>query len=154
MIENHLWNMNICLEQANKAFSQNEVPVGCVICDPFGKEISKSHNLKEQNNDPCGHAEIIAIKKAANRLNSWRLINCIIYISLEPCIMCLGAILNSRISTIVFGAYDLKGGAISLGLNIHKDKRLNHQLSVIGGISEYNCSKIMTNFFRERRKFY
>ena len=148
------WNMESALLEAELAYKNNEVPVGAVIVDKSGTILSKAHNEKESNFDPCGHAEILALKKAASLNKSWRLKDTILYVTLEPCPMCLSAALQARVGAIVFGAYDLKGGAISLGYNLYKDERLNHNCPIVGGVLHYKCSNILSNFFREKRKFH
>jgi tRNA(adenine34) deaminase len=153
-VKDQIWNMNIALEQAEKAYSAGEVPVGCVVVDEFGSELAKSFNEKEKKFDPCGHAEIIAIRAAGQKLKNWRLSNCKIFVTLEPCPMCLDAMIHARVSHLIFGAYDSKAGALSLGYNFYKDKRLNHQFSVTGGIEHFKCSRLLSNFFRERRNQY
>jgi tRNA(adenine34) deaminase len=146
------WLMNIALEEAYKGYGIDEVPIGAVIVDDSGNILSQSHNLKESVNDPCGHAEIIAIKEACNKKGDWRLNDCTIFVTLEPCPMCLSSLVQSRIKRLVFGAYDPKGGALSLNYNLYKDKRLNHNFEVVGGIKHYNSSQILSKFFREKRK--
>ena len=131
-----------------------EVPVGAVIVNSQNQIISKAHNLKESTQDPCGHAEIIAIRKAAEALKSWRLLGCTLYVTLEPCPMCMGAIVQSRLKSLVFGAYDAKGGAITNGFNLHQNQKLNHRFNVIGGVSHYDCSNLLSSFFKQRRLFY
>lgn len=150
----HYWNMELALEEAEKAYKAGEVPVGAVIVSKDGKVLAKEYNKKENNFNPCGHAEILAMIEAAKVIKNWRLIDCSLYVTLEPCPMCLMAIVHSRIRNLYFGAYDSKGGSISLNYNFHTDKRLNHSFSVIGGVLQYNCSKMLSQFFRERRKFY
>ena len=152
--EDHLWIMDEALIEASKAYREDEVPIGAVIVDSQGSIIARAHNKKEHVNNPCGHAEILAILEAAKKLNNWRLIGCSIYVTLEPCPMCMGALVQSRISNLYFGAYDSKGGAISLNYNLHKDKRLNHNFNIIGGIKHYECSKVLSRFFREKRATY
>jgi tRNA(adenine34) deaminase len=146
------WFMDAALKMAEKAYSKGEVPVGAVVVNQEGKIISEGHNLKESNFDPTGHAEIIAIKKAAAEISSWRLSGCTIYVTLEPCLMCLASMTQSRVDRVVFGAFDPKGGAFSLGYHFNKDKRLNHKFKVSGGLLHYKCSKVLSNFFKERRK--
>lgn len=148
------WHMGIALKEAEKAFSLGEVPVGAVIVNSQNKIISKAHNMKEKSHDPCGHAEILAIREAAKEIRNWRLVDCKIFVTLEPCAMCMGAIIQSRIKTLVFGAYDPKGGAISSGFNLHQNTKLNHRFSVIGGVEHYFCSNLLSTFFKERRLFY
>ncbi len=144
--------MACALEEAEKAYQRYEVPVGAVLVGPDGKELIRASNVKESDNDPCGHAEIIAIREAAKILKSWRLLGTTLYVTLEPCPMCFAAMVQARIEQVVFGAYDPKGGALSLGYNLHKDKRLNHRFQVMGGVRHYECSKIISNFFKENRQ--
>lgn len=153
-IADYHWCMQLALEEANQAYSKGEVPVGCVIADSDGKIISRAHNLKEQNKLSFHHAEMLAIQKASEELGAWRLLDCTLVVTLEPCPKCLSAILQSRIKTLVFGAYDPKGGSLSLGYNFARDIRLNHSFDVIGGISHFECSKILSDFFKQRRKSY
>ena len=151
---NDTWHMDIALKEAEKAFSASEVPVGAVIVNKENKIISKSHNLKESSHDPCGHAEIIAIRDAAREIGNWRLSGCKLIVTLEPCVMCMGAIIQARLDTLIFGAYDLKAGAISLGFNLNRDLRLNHRFNIIGGVEHFMCSRMLSSFFKQRRLFY
>ena len=144
----------MALEEAEKAYDLDEVPIGCVIVSDSGEVLAKAHNYKETDNNPCGHAEIIAIQKAAREIESWRLSGATIYVTLEPCPMCLGAMTQSRISRLVFGSYDRKGGALSLGYSFYKDQRLNHRFQVMGGLNHYKCSKILSNYFKEKRQIH
>ncbi len=150
-LHDDIYLMNLALEAAEDAYDMNEVPIGAVIVSESGEILSKSHNIKEKDNNPCGHAEIIAIKDACQKIESWRLIGCRIYVTLEPCPMCLSAIGHARLGQCIFGAYDLKGGALSLGYNLYKDKRLNHTFSIAGGLQHYRCSSLLSKFFREKR---
>ena len=145
--------MGLALEEAEKAYRQDEVPVGAVIIDGQGKILSKAHNMREQNGNPCGHAEILVILKAAELLGSWRLENCRLFVTLEPCLMCLGAAQQSRLEMVGFGAYDPKGGALSLNYNFYKDPRLNHSMRMVGGIRHYQCAELLSHFFKEKRHF-
>lgn len=151
-VSEDLWFMNIALEEAERAYDMDEVPVGAVLVSDAGEVLAKAHNLKEQLSNPCGHAEIIAIQKAAKEIEGWRLTGFTLYVTLEPCLMCLGAVVQSRIKRVVFGSYDKKGGALSLGYYMHKDKRLNHRFSVTGGVGHYECSKILSSYFKEKRQ--
>jgi len=144
----------IALDLAHQAFKEDEVPVGAVITNKHGDILAKTHNTKERTNNPCHHAEILAIEEASQKLNSWRLLDCDLYVTLEPCPMCLAALSQARIRNIYFGAYDPKGGAISLGQKLHNDKRLNHKLNVFGGFKHLECSQLVSNFFRQKRKQY
>lgn len=149
-----LWHMGTALKEAEMAYSLDEVPVGAVIVDRYGKAIANVHNLKERANDPLGHAELIAIREAAHQLRNWRLEGCSLYVTLEPCPMCLAAMVQARIARLIFGAYDSKGGALSLGYNLHKDSKLNHSFDVMGGVMQYECSKLLSTFFKQKRKVY
>ncbi len=131
------------------AFLSDEVPVGAVII-LNGQIISRAHNRKEGTQDPTGHAEIIAIREAAKALGSWRLENCELVVTLEPCPMCLGAIQQSRLSKVFYGAKDPKGGAISLGYSFHSDERLNHRFEA-DWIEREGCSQILKDFFSLKR---
>ena len=150
----HMWFMSLALEQAEEAFWNDEVPVGAVVVSDIGEVLAQSRNTKEKKHDPCGHAEILALTKAGKSLKQWRLTGATVYVTLEPCPMCLAAMIHARIGHLIFGAYDQKGGAISLGLNLYKDTRLNHQFRVWGGVKHFACSKIMSKFFKEKRKSY
>ncbi len=150
----YLWNMQSALLEAEKAYSQDEVPVGAVVVDEAGKVLSMAHNQKEKAHNPCGHAEILAIQEACKKEEDWRLNGCTLFVTLEPCTMCMGAIIQARIKTVIFGAYDQKGGAISLGFNIHQNNKLNHQVQIMGGVRHFECSKILSDFFRLRRGQY
>jgi tRNA(adenine34) deaminase len=149
-----LWNMDTALKSACTAFDLNEVPVGCIIVDADGSEIANAHNLKETTFDPTGHAEIHALRLAASNTKAWRLTGATLFVTLEPCPMCLAAMVQARIKRCIFGAYDKKGGALSLGYYLHQDRRLNHQLSMMGGVRHWECSQLLSRFFRLRREQY
>ncbi len=153
-MDKDIWNMTLALEQARKAYQMQEVPVGSIIISKHGEVLSFSHNTKERDSNPCAHAEINAIIESSKRIKNWRLSGCTLYSTLEPCSMCLSAMIHARIDRLVFGAYDSKGGAISLGYNLYNDLRLNHRFDITGGIKHYECSKIISRFFRENRSFY
>lgn len=153
-LTDHLWFMNIALEQAELAYRAQEVPVGAILVSPSGEILSRQFNLKESHFNPVAHAEILALTEGAKKLQNWRLTDCYLYVTLEPCPMCLTALVQSRVKACVFGAYDQKGGALSLGYHLHQDRRLNHQFSVIGGVMHFECSRILSQFFRERRASY
>ena len=142
--------MKQALKEAKKAYIKGEVPVGAVIVHN-GKIIARGHNLKEKKSDVTSHAEINAIKKAAKKLNTWRLNDCDIYVTLEPCAMCSGAIIQSRIHNLIFGAYDLKGGCVTSKVNLFKEGLFNHNVNVIDGIMEKECSSLLKEFFVQRR---
>ena len=142
------------MRRPEKAFREDEVPIGAIITNEDNKIIAKAYNQKEGPNNPLGHAELLAIKKASDYQENWRLTNCTLYVTIEPCPMCLSAMVQARISKLVFGAYDLKGGALSLNYNLYKDQRLNHNFSIIGGVKHYESSSLMSFFFQEKRKDY
>ena len=143
--------MKEAIKEAKKAELIDEVPIGCVIVKD-DKVISRGHNQRETKQNPTGHAEIIAINKAAKKLKSWRLEGCDIYITLEPCIMCSGAIIQSRIRHIYFGAFDPKGGALGSSINVLDAKNINHHPDVTSGILLEECSSIITNYFKSKRE--
>ncbi len=147
-----LWNMSIAIEEAVKAYQIDEVPIGAIIVDENNKVLAKSFNLKEKTHDSLGHAELLAIKEAGSSLLNWRLSNCTLFVTCEPCPMCLAAMVQARIKSLVFGAYDPKGGALSLGYDLYKDPRLNHQFSVTGGLMQFECGKLLSQFFKEKRE--
>jgi tRNA(adenine34) deaminase len=143
--------MRLALEQAKIAQSKNEVPVGAVIVRN-GQVIATAYNQKESLNSPTAHAEILAIEAAAKALGAWRLTNCELYVTLEPCLMCAGAIIQSRLSKVIYGAFDPKGGAVQSLYEVLGDTRLNHQVHVVCGILKYECGQILTDFFKARRQ--
>jgi len=152
--QDRLWLMDEALIEAGKAYRLNEVPIGAVVVDSNGAILSRSHNLKENNNNPCGHAEVLAIIEAAKKVNNWRLLDCSLYVTLEPCPMCLNAMVQARIGSLIFGAYDPKGGSLSLNYNFYKDQKLNHSFPIIGGLRHFECSRLLSSFFREKRTGY
>jgi tRNA(adenine34) deaminase len=153
-LTDHLWFMNLALEQADLAYRAHEVPVGAVLVSPAGEVLSSQHNLKESHFNPIAHAEMLTLTEGAKKLHNWRLTDCYLYVTLEPCPMCLTALVQARVKACIFGAYDQKGGALSLGYHLHRDKRLNHQFSIVGGVMHFECSRILSQFFRERRTSY
>ena len=143
--------MQEALKEAKKADDKLEVPVGCIIVKE-GKIIARAHNLKESKQDTTKHAEIIAIQKASKKLKSWRLIDCEMYVTLEPCSMCAGAIIQARIKKVYIGAMDEKTGACGSVLNLLKDYTFNHNVEIETKIEEEKCEKIIKNFFKKLRK--
>lgn len=144
--------MRQALKEAQKAFDEDEVPVGVVIVKD-GKVIAKAHNTREKAQDALNHSELLAIRKACKKLQSWRLIDCDIYVTLEPCYMCAGAIVNARINRVVFGAFDKKAGCCGTLYNIVQDKRFNHRVKEVkGGVLENECAQIISHFFSQKRK--
>jgi tRNA(adenine34) deaminase len=147
----HDYWMARAIAEAGKAEAKDEVPIGCVIVRD-GRIIARGHNLRETTQDPAAHAELIAIKKAARKLGSWRLLNCTLYVTLEPCTMCMGAIILSRIPIVVFGCYDPKGGAAGSLYDLSNDPRLNHTVELLPRILEAECSGMLSEFFAALRK--
>lgn len=141
--------MQIALREAKKSFNLNEVPIGAVIVKD-DIIIAKAHNTRNKTQNAINHAEILVISKACKKLKSWRLEDCDIYVTLEPCPMCAGAILNARIKNLYFGAYD-KTSKTNLLNQIMQDNRLNHKTCVKGGILEFACGELLTNFFKAKR---
>jgi tRNA(adenine34) deaminase len=177
--EDDIYFMRLALEEANLAFNEGEVPVGAVLVKD-GNVIAKAHNCKETSKDPTGHAEILVLRSGASEMcvpysdtidsenspsppfrkrglggfgenSSWRLTDATLYVTKEPCIMCAGAMVNARLSRLVYGCKDEKGGAVDSLYNLLSDKRLNHQVEVMSGILEDECSEILKRFFQERR---
>lgn len=142
--------MRRALQQAQAAWESDEVPVGAIIVSE-GNVIAEAHNQRETLNDPTAHAEMIAITQAAEALGSWRLLDCTLYVTLEPCPMCAGAIVQSRIPAVIYGASDPKAGACDTLYQITSDIRLNHQSLVLGGVLEAECRTILQEFFRQQR---
>lgn len=150
-LKNYEPTMQKCVELANEAATQGDVPVGAIILDPAGNAIGHGYNTREAHHDPTGHAEITALREAAQERKTWRLDDCTLVVTLEPCTMCAGAIVLSRIKTVVFGAWDPKAGAAGSLRDVLRDPRLNHHVEVIGGIMEETCSKQLEKYFQERR---
>lgn len=144
-----IW-MRLALEQARAAFAVDEVPIGAVVVHG-GRVIAEGYNQREQLSDPTAHAEMIAITQAAQALGSWRLLDCTLYVTLEPCPMCAGAIVQARIPTVVYGTTDPKAGACHTLYRITEDARLNHRATVIGGILQPECQAILREFFEQQR---
>lgn len=142
--------MRLALDEARAAFDEGEVPVGAIILHE-GRIIAAAHNQREALNDPTAHAEMIAITQAAEQLGSWRLLDCTLYVTLEPCPMCAGAIIQARIPTVVYGTTDLKAGACHSLYQITQDSRLNHQAAVLGGVLMDDCRLILQDFFAQQR---
>lgn len=142
--------MREALKLAAKAAKKDEVPVGALIVRN-GRVISRGINLRETKNDPLAHAEITAIRKAAKKLKGWRLTGCTLYVTLEPCPMCAGAVINSRIEEVIFGAYDPKAGAFGSVYDLAQGK-LNHKPKITGGVLKEECGRLLTDYFRNKRK--
>lgn len=140
----------MALSQAHAANEIDEVPVGAIVVHQQ-RVIGAAHNLTRQLRDATAHAEMLAITQACEVVGDWRLENCTLYVTLEPCVMCCGAILNSRIPNLVFGAHDPKGGGVSSLFQLLSDSRLNHRVNLTSGVCEPECSLILTDFFRKQR---
>ncbi len=143
--------MQKAIEQAKSALAYDEVPIGAVIVKD-DEIIAVGNNFKERENCAVYHAEVVAIINACKKLNNWYLDGCTLYVTLEPCPMCCGAIVNSRIDRVVYGAKDLKSGAVVSLYNLLNDSKLNHQVQVTGGVLEAECSSILTDFFKKKRE--
>lgn len=143
--------MKEALKEASKAYKEDEIPVGCVIVKD-GKIIARAHNRKVNKNNTLYHAELIAIDKASKKLDSWRLTGCEMYVTLEPCPMCAGALINSRMSKLYIGTKDPKAGACGSVLNLLSDYKFNHKVEVEYGVLQKECEKILKEFFKELRE--
>jgi len=147
----HIKYMKLALKEAHKAKELDEVPIGAVIV-LNGKVIAKAHNLREKNHSATAHAEVLAINKACKKLNSWRLNGATLYVTLEPCTMCIGASILSRVDGIVYGAKDPKGGSLGSLYDITLVKGFNHYPWIISGVCEEECSSVLKLFFKNKRK--
>src|SRR6266568_3173912 len=142
--------MGVALREAKKAGDRGEIPIGAVVVKD-GAVVGRGYNLRESRHDPVAHAEIIAIRQAARKLGSWRLSGTTLYVTLEPCIMCMGAIILARIDKVVFGCYDPKGGAAGSLYDFSDDRRLNHRLALVAGVREAECAALLSSFFAALR---
>jgi tRNA(adenine34) deaminase len=147
----HEHYMRTALQEAELAFSEEEVPVGAVIVQ-HDRVIASAHNQRERLHDATAHAEMVAITQASESLQSWRLEDCTLYVTLEPCPMCAGAILQSRIPRLVYGATDPKAGAVHTLYRLLDDPRLNHRVEVVSGVLATECGRILTRFFQQQRR--
>lgn len=143
--------MRRALDLAKEAAGAEEVPVGCVIAGPDGEIIGRGRNLREETGDASAHAELLAIREACRTMGDWRLEGCTLYVTLEPCPMCAGAIINSRIPTVVYGAKDALTGSCGSVLNLFEE-RYGHKPAIYGGILKEECAQVMSDFFREIRE--
>ena len=144
--------MKEAISEARKALAQDEVPVGALIVTPEGEIISRAHNSSISLNDPTAHAEVLAIRDAGRTFGNYRLTGMILVSTIEPCIMCAGAMIHARISRCVFGAYDRKGGGLVSLYSIASDRRLNHRIEIIPGVLERECRELIRDFFKKRRR--
>ncbi len=142
--------MALALREAEAAAAEDEVPVGAVIVQA-GRVVAAAHNQRERLRDPTAHAEMIAVTQAAESLGSWRLENCTLYVTLEPCPMCAGAVIQARIPRVVYGADDPKGGAVRSLYRLLEDARLNHRCEIRGGVLADRCGAVLSHFFRRQR---
>jgi tRNA(adenine34) deaminase len=143
--------MTAALTEARLAAMQDEVPVGAILVSDAGETLAAAHNLPVRTCDPSAHAEILALRAASRKLKNYRLLNTTLYVTVEPCIMCMGALIHARVARLVFGVSDPKGGAAGSLFNLGTDRRLNHRIEVVGGILEEECRTLMQEFFRARR---
>ena len=143
--------MELALDQARLAGRHGDVPVGAVIIDHAGKVLAAAGNEREIRHDPTAHAEVVALREASRRLQSWRLSGLTLVVTLEPCTMCAGALVLARVDRLVFGAFDPKAGAVSSLFDVVRDPRLNHRVDVRGGVLEAECSAMLTDFFANRQ---
>lgn len=150
-IMNDIYFMNFAIEEAKKAKKIMEIPIGCIIVKN-GEIIAKGYNKVESEKNPLKHAEMVAIEKAAKHLSSWRLHGCTMYVTLEPCAMCSGALIYSRVDKVVFGAYDYKRGFCGSIENLPQREEMNHHVEIVGGVKEEECLNLIQDFFSELRK--
>lgn len=142
--------MRLALEEAAAAAAEGEVPIGAVVvCD--GEAVARAHNRREIDHDPSAHAEFAAMVAASQALGRWRLTGCTVYVTLEPCLMCAGLMVNARIDRCVYGAADPKGGALGTLFDVSHDERLNHEFEVVSGVLEDECAEQLRSFFKQRR---
>ncbi|MET1017391.1 MAG: nucleoside deaminase [Leifsonia flava] len=144
--------MLLALDEARVALAGGDVPVGAVVTDASGRVIGRGRNERELTHDPTAHAEIVAIREAAAALGDWHLEGCTLTVTLEPCVMCAGAILAARLPVVVFGAWDEKAGASGSLYDVLRDRRLNHRVEVFAGVEEVECSRILLDFFEGKRR--
>jgi tRNA(adenine34) deaminase len=143
--------MRVALGEADVAGSLGEVPIGAIIVDATGTELARGHNLRETDDDPTAHAEIVAVRAAAQKLASWRLEGCTLYVTLEPCPMCAGALVNARVARVVWGCDDPKAGAVATMFGIGTDPRLNHRFAIEKGVLAEECADRLKRFFAALR---
>jgi tRNA(adenine34) deaminase len=147
----HVIMMNLALSEAASAFREEEVPIGAVLISESGAVLASAHNQTISLSDPTAHAEILALRHAAKQIQNYRLLNTTLYVTVEPCMMCMGAIIHARVSRLVYGTVDSKWGAAGSLYDLSADNRLNHLLDVIHGVCETECREILQRFFRDRR---
>ena len=143
--------MTVAIDEARAALGSGDVPVGAVVVGPDGEVVGRGHNAREAEHDPTAHAEIVALRAASARLGRWRLDDCTLVVTLEPCVMCAGATVLARVPRLVLGAWDPKAGACGSQWDVVRDRRLNHRVEVVGGVLEDECGALLREFFEERR---
>jgi tRNA(adenine34) deaminase len=144
--------MRLAIDEARCAESQGEVPIGCVIVhQPTGRVVGRGYNRRILDNDPTAHAEIVAMRQAGREVAHWRLLDCALIVTLEPCPMCAGAIVQGRVPRLIYGADDPKAGAVRTLYRLCEDERLNHRLEVVGGVLGEECADLLRDFFRKQR---
>ena len=143
--------MRAALDEARLALGPGDVPIGAVVLDARGVVIGRGHNARERDGDPTAHAELVALRAAATVVDEWRLTGCTLVVTLEPCTMCAGAVVLSRVERLVFGAYDAKAGAVGSLWDVVRDRRLNHRPEVLGGVLEEDCRTLLDDFFAHQR---
>lgn len=143
--------MRLALDEARRAPDHGDVPVGAVVLDAAGAVLASAHNERELTGDPTAHAEVLALRRAAAADPDWRLTDCTLVVTLEPCTMCAGALVNARVGRLVFGAYDPKAGAVASLWDVVRDPRLNHRVEVVGGVAEQECGALLRDFFASHR---
>ncbi len=144
--------MQLAVQEARKARQKGEVPVGAVLVDTDGKVLAATHNQPISHSDPTAHAEILALRQAAAHLQNYRLLSTRLYVTVEPCVMCMGAIIHARVSMLVFGTEDPKWGAAGSLYNFSQDQRFNHRVDVISGVCRDTCRQLMQDFFQQKRR--
>lgn len=143
--------MTEAITEARMAVAHGDVPIGAVVLDADGRLIARAGNERELTRDPTAHAEVLALRRAAEAIGSWRLEGCTLVVTLEPCTMCAGALVLARVSRLVFGAFDPKAGAVASLWDVVRDPRLNHRVEVVGGIAEAECGALIRDFFAGHR---
>jgi len=143
--------MRAALHEARRALESGDVPVGAIVLDATGSVIGRGHNARERDGDPTAHAELVAVRRAARTVGEWRLGGCTLVVTLEPCTMCAGAIVLSRLDRLVFGAFDPRAGAVGSLWDVVRDRRLNHRPEVVGGVLAEECSGLLDDFFAHQR---
>ncbi len=152
MCLDHTKYMQLALAQAKKAGLIDEVPVGAVLVDNKGRILAEEHNRTISRCDPSAHAEILALRAAAALIKNYRLTGCVVYTTVEPCVMCMGALVHARVAAVVYGTEDQKWGAAGSLYNFASDDRLNHRIEIVGGVCQEQCREVIQTFFRNKRR--